>query len=256
MSKHHVPLQGLKYAETLALIHPIGIQQTVRRGLAIAIALTAWWLGLASADDSKTPRPIPALLSQGELQGAEGLEERRQGLIGMALQIRKLYPSLRYQYGGADPKKGGFDCSGSMYYILGEYGLKPPRTSAGQFEWVKAAGKLTLVPEGTTSLEAEVFARLKPGDLLFWSGTYTPKDGRSNKITHVQMYLGREKADGRHVMIGASDGRSYRGIQRNGFGVFDFRLPRKGSKARIVGFGSPPGLARAAPTENRSLRSP
>ncbi len=131
-----------------------------------------------------------------------------------------------------------------MYYILRKFGLKPPRTSAGQFDWVKAAGHLTLIPDGTASFEAEAFASLEPGDLLFWSGTYTPKDGRTNKITHVQMYLGREKADGRRVMIGSSDGRSYRGTQRNGFGVFDFRLPRKGSKGRFVGFGTPPGLVR------------
>ena len=234
----------LEVTETLALMHPIDNQRTIRICVSAAFFFAAWGLGLATAAEPKTTRPVPVLLNLEELKGVGDLDARRRGLIESACQTRKEHPSLRYQYGGADPKDGGFDCSGSMYYILRKYGLKPPRTSAGQFDWVKEAGNLTLVPEGTTSFEAEVFASLRPGDLLFWSGTYTPTDGRTNKITHVQMYLGREKEDGRQVMIGASDGRSYRGIQRNGFGVFDFRLPRKGSKGRFVGFGPPPGLLR------------
>lgn len=213
------------------------------RYLAI-FALALGWAGgvrIGSAD-TKGGRPVPALLSGSDLQGYGALGGVRLQLVEVALGTRKAHPTLRYQYGGADPKKGGFDCSGSMHYILRSCGLKPPRTSAGQFEWVKAADNIKLVPEGVTSLDAEIFRALKPGDLLFWSGTYQASDGRTNKITHVQMYLGREKSDGRHVMIGASDGRSYRGIQRNGFGVFDFRLPRKGAKSRLVGFGSPPGI--------------
>ena len=141
-----------------------------------------------------------------------------------------------------------------MYYVLRKFGLKPPRTAAGQHDWVKAAGNMIAVPEGTTSVEAEAFAKLRPGDLLFWSGTYAPTDGRTHKITHVQMYLGKEKRDGRHVMVGASDGRSYRGSQRNGYGVFDFRMPRKDSKGRFVGFGRPPGLAPAGGKERSTGR--
>ena len=61
-------------------------------------------------------------------------------------------------------------------------------------------------------------------------------------ITHVSMYLGKAKSDGRQLMIGSSSGRSYRGKRKNGYGVFDFRLPSKSSKSTFVGYGTPPGL--------------
>ncbi len=61
------------------------------------------------------------------------------------------------------------------------------------------------------------------------------------------MYLGKEKKDGRLVMIGSSDGRSYRGQRQCGYGVFDFRLPAQGSKTQFAGFGPPPGLEPTSP---------
>jgi|TARA_B110000908_G_scaffold133745_1_gene157829 hypothetical protein len=91
-------------------------------------------------------------------------------------------------------------------------------------------------------LDDKAFKKLTPGDMMFWSGTYVPTDGRTVKITHVSLYLGQEK-DGWHVMIGASKGRSYRGKKGDGYGVYDFRLPSKASKSRFVGFGPPPGLS-------------
>jgi|688.fasta_scaffold184570_4 hypothetical protein len=54
------------------------------------------------------------------------------------------------------------------------------------------------------------------------------------------MYLGKEKTDGLRVMIGASDGRSYRGKKLIGFGIVDFKVPKVGSKTRIIGFGPVP----------------
>ena len=43
-------------------------------------------------------------------------------------------------------------------------------------------------------------------------------------------------------MINASDGRSYRGKKGNGYGVYDFRVPKADLKSRLVGYGTPPGL--------------
>ena len=43
-------------------------------------------------------------------------------------------------------------------------------------------------------------------------------------------------------MINASDGRSYRGIRSNGYGVYDFRMPQADSKSKLVGYGTPPGM--------------
>jgi hypothetical protein len=205
--------------------------------------------GLATvhAKDQEAGKPArqsfpPAQLKAEELAGIDELAPLRRKLIEFGLQSGRNLHIDKYVFGSADPKNGGFDCSGATRYMMKSVGLEPPRSSAAQYDWVKKAGTLVDVPPGTTSLDDKVFGRLRPGDLLFWAGTYHPTDGRANGITHVQIYLGREKKDGRMVMIGSSDGRSYRGRRQCGFGVFDFRLPRPGSKSRFVGFASPPGL--------------
>ena len=64
------------------------------------------------------------------------------------------------------------------------------------------------------------FSKLKPGDLLFWSGTYRVK--RTPPITHVMLYLGKTK-NNELLMFGASNGRTYRGKRMNGVSVFDFK---------------------------------
>ena len=101
-----------------------------------------------------------------------------------------------------------------------------------------------MVANTAKDTEDKSLADLKPGDLVFWSGTYVPTDGRTPQITHVGMFLGYEKKDGRPVMINATNGRSYRGKKGNGFGVDDFRVPSSKSKSRTVGYGTPPGLVR------------
>jgi cell wall-associated NlpC family hydrolase len=183
----------------------------------------------------------PATLKTTDLSGFKKLPKARQRLITAALETARKNRWLKYKFGGSNPSAGGFDCSGAMYYVLRSSGYKPPRTSSQQYIWVRDARKMTKVAGRPQSLDDQAFKNMTPGDMIFWSGTYVPRDGRVVKITHVSLYLGQEK-DGRHVMIGASKGRSYRGKRGDGYGVYDFRLPSKGSKARFVGFGPPPGL--------------
>ena len=162
---------------------------------------------------------------------------QRSLIIIHALQTVDSYKHLPYKFGSNDPKNGGFDCSGASSFVLKKIGLRPPRTSAQQFTWLKDNGKIHLVNKTTTSLSHSDFSHLKPGDLLFWSGTYVPTDGRTVNITHVGIYLGTEK-DGRHIMACATNGRSYRGKKGNGFGIYDFKLPSKTSKSTFVGYGA------------------
>lgn len=182
------------------------------------------------------------LLETSELKDFEKLEQPRQKLLAAALQAGDDVAGMPYKYGGNGPKDGGFDCSGAIHYVLQKVGIDPPRTSADQFLWVKEHSKMHMVSNSAENTEDKSFADLKPGDLVFWSGTYEPNDGRKVAITHVAIFLGYEKKDGRAVMINATDGRSYRGKKGNGFGVYDFRVPRAGSKSRLVGYGTPPGL--------------
>jgi len=181
-----------------------------------------------------------AQLTLDAMAGIDLLTPQQKEILTLAMKLGRDYPDNHYKYGSANLKQGGFDCSGAMYYILRKTGFQPPRTSAAQYDWIKKSGHLTQIPKTVTSLDDPIFKKLKPGDLLFWSHTYKPTDGRTNGITHVQMYLGKEKKDGRQVMIGSSDGRSYRGKRQDGYAVFDFKLPRKESKQKFVGFGPPP----------------
>jgi hypothetical protein len=181
----------------------------------------------------------PGSLKAEELKEYESLSGPRKKIVDAALDLAARETWLRYTFGSAEPESGGLDCSGSVYYILQQASIEPPRSSAAQFTWVKDAGTLIEVPAGSESLKSEAFAKLQPGDLLFWSGTYEPRDGREVPVSHVQIYLGHEKSTGEPVMAGSSDGRTYRGTKREGYGVFDFKLPSAQSKGVFLGYGLP-----------------
>ncbi len=184
----------------------------------------------------------PALLETSDLKDFETLEEPRKKLIETAILAAKEVTGMPYLFAGNGAKDGGFDCSGAMYHVLRKVGLNPPRISYEQFLWVQKDSILHLVSIEAKDLTHASFAKLKPGDLVFWSGTYAPTDNRLTNITHVGMFMGYEKKDGHPVMINASDGRSYRGKKQSGFGVNDFRLPREGGTSVMVGYGTPPKL--------------
>ncbi len=184
----------------------------------------------------------PALLATADLKDFENLEPSRKKLIETAILAAKEVTGMPYLFGGNGAKDGGFDCSGAMYHVLNKAGLHPPRTSYEQFLWVQKDSILHLVSTEAKDLTHSSFAKLKPGDLVFWSGTYIPTDKRLSNITHVGMFMGYEKNDGHPVMINSSNGRSYRGKKQSGFGVNDFRLPRIGGTSIMVGYGTPPKL--------------
>ena len=151
--------------------------------------------------------------------------------------------NLAYTFGSSDPANGGLDCSGFIYAVLRQHGFtQVPRDSSGQYTWVRRTrGFRAVISRKPESFELD---ELLPGDLLFWTGTYaTPSDP---PISHVMLYLGTEKSTGAKVMIGASDGRTYRGQKRDGVSVFDFLLPRAqtagAQRATFIGYGRIPGL--------------
>jgi cell wall-associated NlpC family hydrolase len=181
----------------------------------------------------------PARIESAELTGFASLAEARRQLIGMALALARDSSWLPYLAGGANPDDGGFDCSGAMYFVMRKAGLDPPRSSGTQMEWLRNNGRLHEVAAQARDPKHPSLAGLKPGDLLFWA---VSAPGGSVRVHHVAMYLGTEKKDGRHVMIGSTDGRSYRGQKANGYGVHDFRLPRAESASRLLGYGTPPGI--------------
>jgi cell wall-associated NlpC family hydrolase len=140
----------------------------------------------------KAAEALP-LLETSELRGFDELSESRRKLITVAIEAGKLTAGMPYLYGGNGAEDGGFECSRAMYFILRKAGLKPPRTSSDQFLWIRENSKMHLVPLAARDLTHAIFSDLKPGDLVFWSGTYEPDDGRLVKITHIAMFLGFEK---------------------------------------------------------------
>jgi len=203
-----------------------------------------------SPSPEETPEPARGkkgwpnvTLSPDQIADYDGYPPKVRQILDAGLTLTK--QNLGYTYGSADPKNGGMDCSGFIYYVLQQNGLPGvPRDSSQQYVWVRKAGDFKAVlSRKEDSFELD---DLKPGDLLFWRGTYNID--RDPPITHTMIYLGREKRTKRRVMIGSSDGRTYDGKQRWGVSVFDFKLPPppKSGDAKIspvfVGYGRIPGL--------------
>jgi cell wall-associated NlpC family hydrolase len=104
------------------------------------------------AADSSTPRP--------DRLAASG---NGYAIAGTALSLR----GTPYRNGGADPS--GFDCSGFIWYVFGQHGIRVPRSVGEQFG------------EGI-----DVTGALEAGDLVFFS---TQAPGAS----HVGMAIGGDE---------------------------------------------------------------
>ncbi len=208
-----------------------------------------------SPQETSAPSPSPeqkkrgavnATLSPDAITGFDNYPAKVQKLLTSALELTTR--NLEYKYGSADPANGGMDCSGFVYFLLTQNRVSDvPRDSSGQYVWVRKAG--TFEPVLSRKEDSFEFDNLKPGDLLFWTGTYAID--RDPPITHAMIYLGREKKTGARIMVGASDGRTYQSQQRFGVSVFDFKMPHpeKGeiedgkTRPRFIGYAHIPGLA-------------
>ena len=72
-----------------------------------------------------------------------------------------------YKWGGCSPKDG-FDCSGYVYWVYQQHGIKVPRHSSGQAKAGKSVGR----------------SALRPGDIVVFSP-------RWQKGLHTGIYSGR-----------------------------------------------------------------
>ena len=188
-----------------------------------------------------------------EIVGYEKYSASVRNVLDLGLDLTTR--NLTYKYGSADPANGGMDCSGFIYYVLRQTGMKDvPRDAREQYIWVRKAGKFQAVlGRSPDTFELD---DLKPGDLMFWAGTYNID--RDPGITHTMIYLGREKSTNQRVMIGASDGRTYKGQSRYGVSVFDFKMAGRKVTASnepgptFVGYASIPGLQHASEAADKS----
>jgi hypothetical protein len=173
-----------------------------------------------------------------ELEGFSDYSPALQSIVRKALELTRM--NLGYAFGSSDPKSGGMDCSGSVYYVLQACDVKDvPRQSDEICRWVLRYSTLFRTESAVKFTDA-TFSALRPGDLVFWSGTYAPTTPRELPISHVMIYLGKRVKDHQPVLFGASDGRTYEGQRRNGVSIFDFSIPSVGSKSAIYGYGRIP----------------
>ena len=179
-------------------------------------------------------RSPPKEISTDELVNFDRYPRNVKKLISDALDLSSQH--LAYKFGSTDPENRGLDCSGAISYLLKQSQVTDvPRQADEIYQWAYTKGDFFAVnSHRLTSFE---FSQLKPGDLLFWSGTYPVK--RDPSVTHVMMYLGRDKQN-RPLMFGAS---SSGGKSQAGVGVFDFKMPSANSKARFLGYACVPHLS-------------
>ena len=145
-----------------------------RAGTQRTRALTLLLLTLTAGGCASTgavPRPFPspggaaslptepASNAPGSAPGADGYS-----IAGTALALR----GAPYRNGGSDPS--GFDCSGFIWYVFGQHGVRVARTVSEQFREGVEVNPNTL----------------EPGDLLFFS---TQGAGAS----HVGMAIGGDE---------------------------------------------------------------
>lgn len=197
----------------------------------------------ASEVEIRRPAAV-STMDEAELAEFSAQPGQVRSLIRSALALTRL--NLTYLFGSNDPGRGGMDCSGAIHHLLSSAGIKEvPRQSDEICDWVSRKGRLHKTDQAAGIDHAE-FAHLKPGDLVFWSGTYEPAR-RGTPVTHVMLFLGTNKKSGKPVVFGASDGRRYEGQRRTGVSIFDLVLPRPGSRASLHGYGSVPGLLTVSP---------
>jgi peptidoglycan DL-endopeptidase CwlO len=210
--------------------------------------------GPAASASATTGAPTPEAPGDGmtssiasdELKEFAAQPERVKQLIESCLALTRR--NLTYTYGSADPAKGGMDCSGFIYFTLRAAGFADtPRQANEQYVWVRKNSSFQAV----LSRKSDTFEinDLRPGDLMFWTGTYAID--RDPPVTHTMIYLGTSKKTGQRVMVGSSDGRTYLGQKRNGVSVFDFHVAMSsarngtgttGGSPDFAGYGAIPGM--------------
>ncbi len=217
------------YANPSVAPAPAAIPQTVVWSPPAAVAPPSFQLPFSDYRYQRTEGRRGGLFSSGK--PSEGKLE----LLSVIRQRAETISTFRlpYVFGGDHPSEGGLDCSGTMKFLLSDIGFRDmPRTSYDQYSWLKKARTL----RHSRTIPASMGGRkgIKPGDLIFWGGTYNS----GHKVSHVMIYLGQGK-DGTHYMFGAR-GKKKTGL--NGSGVDIFKL-ESGPQKGLIGYGALPGVS-------------
>ncbi|MBI1837047.1 MAG: C40 family peptidase [Flavobacteriia bacterium] len=125
------------------------------------------------------------------------------------ISFAKTFLGTPYHYAGSSPS--GFDCSGFIYYVMGNFGMTLTHSSYGMAEF------------GETVMLSE----LKPGDLMFFKG----RNVNSTQVGHVSMVI--EVTPDAIMFIHSS---TSRGVVIENFKTSRYFIPRF-LKAKRLDFG-------------------
>ncbi len=131
------------------------------------------------------------------------------GQVDNIISFAKNFLGTPYHYGGTSP--AGFDCSGFIYYIMGNFGMSLTRSSYGLAEF----GENVMLSE------------IRPGDLMFFKG----RNANSTNVGHVAMVI--EVSEGVIKFIHAS---TSRGVTIDNFVTSKYYIPRF-IKAKRLDYG-------------------
>ena len=121
----------------------------------------------------------------------------------------KKFLGTPYKYAGTSPI--GFDCSGFIYYVFGNFGLRITRTSYGMAEFG----------------ETVMLSKVRPGDLLFFKG----RDLKSRNVAHVALVV-ENNSDGIKMIHSSSS----RGVVIDNLSKSKYFIPRF-LKAKRLDYG-------------------
>jgi len=125
------------------------------------------------------------------------------------IKFAKTFLGVPYRWGGTTPS--GFDCSGFIYYIMGNFGFSATRTSFGLAEM----GRIIKLSEA------------KPGDLIFFKG----RNINSAEVGHVGMI---SEVTAHSIMVLHAS--SSRGVVNENFKTSRYLIPRY-LKVKRLDFG-------------------
>ncbi len=134
---------------------------------------------ITTKKDSVSRKPVPFDI---ETNSAINTKTDIDGLIWFAKQQL----GTPYKYASANPKNGGFDCSGFLYYVFTHFKIKVPRTSKDYMSYGKTIDKKDA----------------QKGDVIIFTGT----DATQKVGGHIGIIL--ENTDGNISFIHGSSGKA------------------------------------------------
>ncbi len=158
-------------------------------------------------DSLKTNKSIPNKKKLDFNLPEDSIPENKNNHVNSILSFAKTFLGTPYISAGASPT--GFDCSGYISYVLGNFGLSITHSSYGMAEY----GRTVKLSEA------------KPGDLMFFKG----RNVNSTRIGHVAMIL-EVSNEGEIKFIHAA---SSKGISIDKFNGSGYYVPRYVTTKRL-----------------------